>query len=574
MLSNLRRGMSLVDVLVGTAIMLIIFLAIFGAFKLSIDLVYSTKAKAGGLALVTERMEYIRGLPYSSLGTVGGIPAGTIPQLEQKTLNNIPYTLRTFIEYADAPEDGLGSADQNSITADYKVVKVEADWSLRGLPRSTFTVTSVAPVGLETLASGGTLRVNVIDAAAATVSGASVRVVNPSTTPAIDVTAASNSAGTVSFPGAPTAAGYQITVTKSGYSSAQTYSVSGANPNPSPGHVAVVNAQTSTVSLAIDLLAKLRMKTYAPIGAGAFTDTFTNSSKLAATTSATVAGGALVLQSTAGAYAPAGGAQSISVAPAYLAAWSNLVIAASVPAETNLKVSLYYPDGDGYVLVPDTDLPGNSVGFGAGTTSIASLATGTYNTLRLSAVLTTASSTLTPSILDWSLSYTAGPTPLPGVGLAIHGTKKIGTTSGGTPIYKLSSTGSTDASGEWLIDPIEWDAYTVTLNGATYDIVERCPNAISVAPASDTSVAITVLAHTAQSLRVAVDAGGAVVSGATVTITGPTNTSQSTSACGQAFFSGIPAGTYTVSVQKAGYQTNTQSFTVSGTAELSVTLSP
>lgn len=256
-----RRGMTLIDVVVGTSVMLIVFLGIFGAFKLSIQLVFNTKAKAGGIALVSDQLEYVRGLPYDSVGTVGGIPSGTIPQLQQKTLNGILYTLHTLVQYVDAPEDGSGNSDSNGITADYKSVKIEAFWTVRGQSRSVLVVTRISPHGIETLANGGTLLVNVFNAAAAPVQDATVRIVNASTSPTIDVSADSDAGGVVSFPGAPVASNYQISVTKSGFSSSTTYIATAQNPNPNPGTVSVVNKKTSTLSLSIDRLGSLHLYT-------------------------------------------------------------------------------------------------------------------------------------------------------------------------------------------------------------------------------------------------------------------------------------------------------------------------
>ena len=55
--TKIHRGLSLIDVIVGVFVMLLVFLGIFGAFRISIELVFSTKAKTGATSLITERME-------------------------------------------------------------------------------------------------------------------------------------------------------------------------------------------------------------------------------------------------------------------------------------------------------------------------------------------------------------------------------------------------------------------------------------------------------------------------------------------------------------------------------------
>ena len=567
--------MTLIDVIVGTAIMLVIFLAIFGAFRISVELVYSTKAKTGAVSIMTEHLEYIRGLPYASVGTVGGIPAGGIPQSEEESLNGVTYTVHTLIQYTDAPEDGLDTNDENGITADYKTVKVEVVWSVKGSLRSTFAVTDIAPKGEESLNGGGTLHINVFDQAASPVVGATVRIVNSGTDPTIDVSAETNTSGIVSFPGAPEATGYEIYVSKSGYSSAQTYGVTSENPNPSPIHVSVVEAQTTTASFAIDRDASLHFTTYAPAGPGSFFDTFTGSSGLSSLNQTAVVGGALVLDEDPDTGYPASGnAFSDPVSPSYLVNWDEITFSTSTPAGTALVVRLYYDDNGTYTLVPDTDLPGNSAGLTESPIDISSLDTGDYTTLQLGAFLTSEDTAVTPRLLDWELSYVAGPTPLPGVALDIHGAKTIGTNAEGEPVYKYDALFTTNSTAEWTIDPAEWDDYTISLNDTTaYNVVERCPNVVAPDPGQDLDVSIIVGDNTAHALRASVtDESDNPVAGASVTLSGPESASGTTDACGQAYFGGIATGVYSVTITKSGFETHQENVGVNGETEYSLSL--
>lgn len=562
--------MTLIDVVVGVAVMSLIFIAVFGAFRISIELVYSTKAKTGAVSLMAERLEYIRSLPYGSVGTVGGIPAGNIPQVEQTFLNGIPYTIRTLVQYTDAPEDGLDDNDENLITADYKTVKVEVLWSVKDSSRSTYAVTRVAPAGIETLEDGGTLKVSVFDAGVDPVPDASVRIVNESTVPTIDVTVESNENGIVSFPGAPEAGGYEITVTKSGYSTTGTYDATAGNPNPSPAHVAVLDEQTSSISFFIDVLGSLRFYTYEPVGPGSFEDSFPNQLQLSATSSVITSGGALVLEEISpGVYADEGSARSVLVTPDYLRAWDELSFSPVAPANTDLLVRVYYYDGLAYVLVPDADLPGNSAGFATSPVDISSLSAATYQTLRLDLSLATEDTAVTPELSDWSLSYEAGPTPLPNVSFGIHGSKTIGT-NGGNPVYKYDDSFTTSASAQYFIDDVEWDSYTVTLTDS-YDIAERCPNDIIVEPGVDLEPYYYLAPNTAHSLRIYVADGAMPVTGANVSVSDGEGSKESSS-CGQAYFGGLSETSYTVTVSKPGFQTEQEVVSVSGDSVLLVGL--
>ena len=168
------RGMSLVDVLVGIALILIVFLALMGLLRASLPVSSSSKAKAGATTVAMTQMEYLRSLSYNDIGTVGGIPAGAVPQYATTTFNGIPYGVRTFVQYVDDPADGSGSGDSNGIITDYKRVRVTITYTFRGTEREVGIVSTIAPQGIESTVGGGTLLVNLVDAVGAPVPGASV----------------------------------------------------------------------------------------------------------------------------------------------------------------------------------------------------------------------------------------------------------------------------------------------------------------------------------------------------------------------------------------------------------------
>ncbi len=537
------RGMSFIDVVVGTGIMLVVFLSIFGAYKLAIELVYNTKARVGAMSLVTSQLEYLRSLPYESLGTVGGIPSGMVPQLATTTRNNIPYTVRTLIIYKDDPADGSGAADTNSITADYKELKVEVVWAVRGRSFSTLAVTRVAPHGIESLTSGGTIRVNVFDALALPLQGVSVRIINASTSPAVDITVSTDATGSVAIPGAPQASNYKITVLKDGYSSAQTYDVTTQNPNPNPAHISVANQQTTTISFAIDRLGSLDVRTYAPLDVGLSEGTLN-----------------VVVQAT-----------TTLITPTALATWDQLSWSGQAPPDTTLIVQALYPTGGEYALIPDAVLPGNSTGLSSSVT-LAALSTTTFPTLLLRAIVDPAVSTTTPVAVEWSIDYHAGPAPLPNVDFTIYGTKTIGTAVSGAPIYKFVQSNKTSQIGSWLITPIDWDTYTLTLTGSSYDVSEMCSSPVAVAPGENRTVSLLLVPKSTNSLRVEVLAGGVPLQDATVTLSAPGNKSTSTSSCGQAFFDTLSATNYTLTVSKSGYADSVQSISVAGATVVTVPL--
>jgi hypothetical protein len=480
---NPFRGMSLIDTLVGSALTLVIFLALFGLVRASILIVTSAKAKAGATAVATAQMEYIRSIPYVSLGTIGGIPAGSIPQNATTTLNAISYGVRTFIVYVDDPADGIGGADANGITADYKRIKVSVSYIVQNRYRTVDLVSDYSPFGVETTAGGGTLRLEAVNAVGAPVSGATVRVVNASTSPTIDVSTFSDITGTVLFSGAPTSTEYQIYVSKSGYSSAQTYPRDGTNQNPTPGYLTVAQTQTTTGTFAIDFLGTLTIRTFSPPTPGTFTDLFSDVSLLAVQTNTQVSGGALILSGTPGFYVGSGNARSTTTTPANLSSWNQVTANLSTPGSTAAVVQIVDASG---LLVPDSALAGNSAGFSTFPVNISSLSTTTYPTLALRANLSSSDVNVTPSVLDWELSYEVGKTALPNVPFSLTGAKTIGSTIVGNPLYKTQLATTSGASGVKALS-LEWDLYTLSLTGYTI-VSETIPSPYQLLPGTSVDV--------------------------------------------------------------------------------------
>lgn len=575
-----KRGMTLIDTLVGLAIFVLVFTALFAGVRLGISVIANNKAKTGALALLNEQMELIRSIPYDTLGTSGGIPSGSLSQSTTTRLNATNYTIRTLIQYVDQPQDGEGVLDANGITADAKQAKVEVTWLDRGEPRVLSMVTTVAPNGVESIAGGGTLRINVFDALAQPVPAAQVRVQNASLVPPVDVTTFTNSSGVVLFPGASAGSSYEVTVTKGGHSTDQTYDSGVGNPNPAPGHFTIAVGQTTTGSFSIDTLSTLIVRTFLPVLPDLFSDVFANASNIETLTDTEVTGGSVILLFNGTDYPVSGTVLSSPVEPSILSAWDEVSWSETLEAGTAVAVQVMQVDGAGVAtLVPDIALPGNSTGFTVSPLSLDTVSTSTYPRLALQGVLTTSDVAVTPSLDEWSLSYQVGPTPLPNIPFTIRGTKTIGTTGGGAPIYKFEDTGDTGASSEQTFSNMEWDSYLIAQNpGSTgYDVMESCtPQPVSLSPGTTMYTDLTLTPQTANSVLVSVrSSAGALLPGVEVNLTRSGFSAQATTTpCGQAFFGGISAATYVIEGILSGYQTASTSVDVSGPAVGSLTLSP
>lgn len=145
-----RRGTGLIDVIVGVGLLLIVFTALFGLLEVTIRLSTLAKAKAAATLLATTQMEYLRGLPYASLGTTGGTPSGSIPTLATTTVQGALFTTETIITYHDDPADGLGSADDNAAPNDYKQALVRVSFTIHEATSTVALSSFFAPAGVET----------------------------------------------------------------------------------------------------------------------------------------------------------------------------------------------------------------------------------------------------------------------------------------------------------------------------------------------------------------------------------------------------------------------------------------
>jgi len=565
-----ERGVTLMDTIVGTSLMLVIFLGIAAAFQLSVDVVTNNKARGSAIALANERMEYIRSLTYASIGTSSGVPSGSIEQSEDVVLNGITFTRRTMITYADDPKDGIGAADANGITSDYKAAKVDVAWTSRtGTRHITLVSRFQPPAGMEIACTPpcGTLTVDVVNANSQPLSGASVSIVNASTTPAISINTFTNASGTASLIGAPASSGYQIVVTKSGYSTAQTYSVTAQNTNPTPGHLTVSDNQTTTGTFQIDVLSSLAASIYS-LSTNTWSDTFSDESKIGSQTeNIEVSGNRARFEGNQPWTEPAD-LYSVAITPTALLRWGTFSWDDTQPAETTITYHVYYPTGPTLTLVPDSVLTGNSTGFTTGTSvDVSTIPAQTYPSLVLGArLLALNPSAPSPSIEDWEITYESGQ----GIALpfTMRGAKTIGSGGAGT-IYKYDQLLTTNSSGILSIPSLEWDAYTLSIAASTgYDISSSCsPQPTVIAPNQSATVQLFVSPHTANSLLVDVgDNTATALSGASVHLTNSSSYDETViaDACGQAFFSGLTSGDYSVEVSLAGYQTYT-----SGTVSVS-----
>lgn len=567
------KGTSLVEILVGIAIIAMVFVTLFSSFQAMLTFAERNQLRANALLLANEHIEIIRAIPFDSIGTIAGLPSGNIPQLETIVFDNKEYVRRTFIQYVDDPADGLGAAD--SLAADYKRIKVEISYNFRGTTQSFSLVTTIAPKSQESLVGAGVLRINVVDSQNDPLFLAAVHVLNTTVATSVDISTFTNASGTVSFPGAWAGGGYEVYITKPGYSSAQTYVSTTTNPNPSPSPYNVAENGTTEVFFKIDELSSIDLVTRLWPVRERFLETFDDVTQLSSQTNTQVTSGSLTLSEISGSYALSGTAVSVPFAPASLSEWLIFSFTEGTPPNTSLKFQIEYDSGGGiFVLIPDADLPLNSTGFTTSPIDLGSLDTSTYSTLRIVTSLASTDTTVTPEVLDYTLSYHKVPVPIGNVPFTLTSGTTIGTDVSSNPIYKYDVSDQTDGGGEWHSGDIEFDTYELLISG--YNIAEACPSLpLILEPNVTLEQTLTLVSASAHNLKLQITGPlSEVVGRAQVNLVGGSvDMTVSSGDCGIAYFPSLSDDTFTVSIIAPGFAPFTTLIPVSGDTESSVVLS-
>jgi hypothetical protein len=213
--------------------------------------------------LARQYLENARNIPYAQIGTIQGNPHGSLPDFANPntvTVGNNTYQLYFEITYIDDPADGTILLGTDPAPNDYKQVKL----SVKNTTSNKITnfVTSIVPSGLENMVNGGALSLSVIDAFGQPVPDATINITNSTIIPSINLSRTSDANGKWVEVGLPNSANsYHITVTKNGYSSDQTYPITGQNPSPTKPDATIGNGQVTQISFSIDKTSNLTFNT-------------------------------------------------------------------------------------------------------------------------------------------------------------------------------------------------------------------------------------------------------------------------------------------------------------------------
>ena len=260
----MTKGFTLIEILIAVFVLAIIVVGLFGFVVLILKSTHEGQRRIIATGLANEKMEMVRNLSYDSVGTVGGIPAGPIVQSEQVSRNGSTYTVNTDIRYIDDPFDGtVTDSPPDLLNTDYKQVRVEVSWTSTLSDRPVLLITQITPRGIEGGDSLGTLIFQALNAAGTGVAGATVHLVNSTVNPAVNLTTSTNDDGRVIIPGlTPSSGTYQITVTKDGYTTEQTYTASSTFiPDVDHSHINALAGELTNKTFVIDGVSSVVIQT-------------------------------------------------------------------------------------------------------------------------------------------------------------------------------------------------------------------------------------------------------------------------------------------------------------------------
>lgn len=261
---NTTGGFGLLETLIGVAVFVLVSVSIYGGYTKILQGIQVLKVKNAAASLANEQIEIVRNLPYVDVGVVDGLPAGKIPRNQVLTRDGIDFDVEVSVRDIDDPFDGqIGQTPNDLSPADYRLVQYDISCSECPYQETLTFYSRVSPQNLETQGNNGALFVQVFDSSGQPISGANVHIENNQSTTTISIDETTNNDGMFQIVDAPPGVeAYEITVTKDGYSTEQTYTV-GAPENPAPNlpHANVVSGEVTQVSFAIDELSDLFIET-------------------------------------------------------------------------------------------------------------------------------------------------------------------------------------------------------------------------------------------------------------------------------------------------------------------------
>ena len=245
----------MIEILISATLFIVIGTSAYFAFQNVLEAISRSQVRSDAISLIKGEIETVRNMPYIDVGISGGYPVGKLQAVKTVSFGGNSFSINTYVRNVDDPFDGTqGGTPNDTAPADYKIVEYQITCTTCGQFVPISMTTTVSAKGLESTSTNGSLFIYVSDASGNPVPGASVHVVNTKLNPTITIDDVTNNSGVLQLVDIPPSVnGYQITVTKAGYSTDKTYDLNmPGNPNPLKPHATVATQQVTSVSFFID----------------------------------------------------------------------------------------------------------------------------------------------------------------------------------------------------------------------------------------------------------------------------------------------------------------------------------
>ena len=123
---KMKKGFTLVEVLVGSAVFLTVAISAYGAYAGIFKLANLNQTRMLAVGLADEQFEMIRNMSYSNIGIMSGVPSGLLPASTTLTRGGVAFNVGYTVRDVDLPFDGVFGSSTNNDTApaDNKFVQI------------------------------------------------------------------------------------------------------------------------------------------------------------------------------------------------------------------------------------------------------------------------------------------------------------------------------------------------------------------------------------------------------------------------------------------------------------------